>query len=89
METFNLEQFGFSPEQRPNYMLMQVKIMARMVGPDLSEEDWVMRYSEPFRSLVKSDSEFAKQVADGDEGAIDSIIQRLKTEAKPEMSAAA
>ena len=89
METFNLEEFGFRPEQRPNYMLMQVEIMRRMTGPELSEEDWVIRYSETFRSLVKSDPDFAKQVANGNESQIDSIIKRLETEAKPEMSAAA
>lgn len=89
MEEFRLENYGFKPEQGRNYTLMQVRAMERMVGPDLTEEDWVMRYSETFRGLVKSDPEFAKLVANGDESAIDSIIARLQAETKPEMSAAA
>jgi hypothetical protein len=59
----NLEQSGFKPEQRPNYFLMQGRAMARMTGPEMTEEEWVMRYSEPFRRLIKSDTEFARLVA--------------------------
>lgn len=89
MEEFRLENYGFKPEQRPNYMLMQLRLMQRMTGPELSEEQWEKRYSSVFRGLIKSDPEFARLVAEGSEDSLDTIIGRLKAETKPEMSAAA
>jgi hypothetical protein len=87
MEQFNLNEFGFQPEQRPNYMIMQAKIMAKMVGPDLSEEDWVMNYSKTFREIIKTDAEIARRIAEGNDAVIDTIIKRLQTESSPELAA--
>jgi hypothetical protein len=86
LEQFNLKQYGFQPDQIPNYMLMQVKIMARMVGPDLSEEDWVMSYSKPFREIIKTDAEIAQRIAEGDDTVLDEIITRLSKSPRAELA---
>lgn len=70
-------------------MLMQGRAMARMIGPEMSEEDWALRYSKVFQRLVRSDPEFTRLVIDGSGDSLDKIIARLQAETKPEMSAAA